>query len=164
MKTWVRRRGVIDGVVLLCVLLLDQTAKFCAVRFLIPGISVPVGSLFGTHLSWTLAYNQGAAWGVFEGYPSTLLFFRFIFVVILIAAYLRGTWSSFSRIALVAVLAGAVGNIVDTATFGYVVDMIHVQLWGWDYPIFNVADSAICLGALVLFVTAMRPSQAKQGR
>ena len=45
-------------------------------------------------------------------------------------------------------LAGALGNIVDSLFLGHVVDMIHVVFWGWDYPVFNVADSFIFLGCL----------------
>ena len=44
------------------------------------------------------------------------------------------------------ILAGAISNVIDTFVYGHVVDMIHFTFWGYDYAVFNLADSAVCLG------------------
>ncbi|WNO59988.1 signal peptidase II [Rheinheimera sp. MMS21-TC3] len=53
-------------------------------------------------------------------------------------------------LALSLVLAGAIGNLVDRSIYGYVIDFLHVFYQDWHYPAFNVADSAICIGAVLL--------------
>lgn len=56
------------------------------------------------------------------------------------------------QIPLILIIAGAVGNVADFFLYGHVVDMLHFVFWGYDFPIFNVADSAISIGIGLLFV------------
>jgi signal peptidase II len=58
-------------------------------------------------------------------------------------------------IALSFVLGGAVGNLIDRVLYGYVVDFIDVHVGAWHWPAFNVADSAICLGAVLIVYDAL---------
>lgn len=53
-------------------------------------------------------------------------------------------------LALSLVLAGAVGNLIDRSVYGYVIDFFHLYYQNWHYPAFNIADSAICIGAALL--------------
>jgi len=154
MKTWVTRRAVADGTLFLLLLGVDRWTKLIALSSLASGASVPVGSLFGIHLFWTLTYNQGAAWGTLGAYPTALLLFRLCFIALLMVFYVRLRATVSKRILLVILLAGACGNIIDTVVYGHVVDMIHVQLWGWNYPVFNIADMSICFGAFLLALSA----------
>ena len=132
----------------LAVLLGDRVVKYLSLSWLVPGIPAKVGSIFGIELFWTLTYNQGAAWGSFGGSPGILLICRILFIGLLAYVYVKSAISPLSRTALALVLAGACGNIVDTLMWGHVVDMIHLQFWGWNYPVFNVADMAICTGSI----------------
>jgi len=50
------------------------------------------------------------------------------------------------------VISGAIGNILDYFIYGHVVDMMHFVFWGYDYPVFNIADSFICIGVALLFL------------
>lgn len=59
-----------------------------------------------------------------------------------------------AEIPLVLIVAGAIGNIVDYFLYGFVIDFFHVILWGYDFPVFNVADISITLGVLWLFCFA----------
>jgi signal peptidase II len=138
-----------DLIMGLAVLLGDRVIKYLSLYWLVPGVPAKVGSIFGIDLFWTLTYNQGAAWGVFDGSPGVLLIFRILFIALLAYVYLKSALSPLSSTALALVLAGACGNIIDTFMWGHVVDMIHLQFWGWDYPVFNVADMAICIGSVV---------------
>ncbi len=54
--------------------------------------------------------------------------------------------------ALALLLAGIVGNLTDRARLGFVIDFIDVQLGNWHYPTFNIADAAICIGAILLMI------------
>jgi len=62
------------------------------------------------------------------------------------------------------VLAGAVGNVIDRILFGAVVDFLDFHAYGWHWPAFNVADSAITGGALLLIWDALRPKARDEGR
>lgn len=53
-------------------------------------------------------------------------------------------------LALSLVLAGAIGNLIDRSVYGYVIDFFHLYYQNWHYPAFNIADSVICIGALLL--------------
>jgi signal peptidase II len=56
------------------------------------------------------------------------------------------------QIPITLIVAGAVGNVVDYFLYGHVVDMLHFVLWGYDFPVFNLADSAIFIGVTSLIV------------
>lgn len=95
--------------------------------------------------------NTGAAWGMFSTFPQVLVFFRLIFICVLIIYILFSAQKS-SIVPLSLIAAGAIGNVVDYFLYGHVIDMIHFRFWGWSYPVFNVADAAICSGTFWLFL------------
>lgn len=93
-------------------------------------------------------HNTGAAWGMLEGYNACLIGLS----VIILAAMLvfrraiMGNATA-NRIAAGLIVGGIVGNLFDRLRFGYVVDFLDFHLGGSHFPAFNVADSAICIGA-----------------
>jgi len=130
-------------VIITCVIFLDQLTKFLASKFLHLNTSV---SLINNFLYLTLVHNRGAAFGMFK---NRLLIFVLIsiFAIVLIFFYLRNKKSSFlSRLALGLILSGAVGNLIDRLRFGFVIDFIDFRVW----PVFNLADSAVTIAALLL--------------
>jgi signal peptidase II len=135
----------------------DQISKYLTALYLpltsthtYPYGGIPVFSDFlGIQFSLNHAVNKGAAWGVFADYASALLIARLFLIAILVFYF----WKQPSvKIPLILIIAGALGNIVDAFTYGHVVDMFHFVFWGYDYPIFNIADSAICLGIGLYFL------------
>jgi len=111
-------------------------------------------NFFGIKMQIGYAINSGAAWGVFSDYPGLLVSFR-ILLISVIAVYLlfynkQASWT----LPLVCILAGALGNVTDYFLYGYVIDMIQINFWGYDYPVFNIADSAIFIGAVWLLLLA----------
>lgn len=132
------------------VLFLDQITKFLAVRNLTLHESVPV--LKGI-ISMTLVYNRGAAFGIFK---DRFHLFVFISVVTIILIYFilqknKGNkWFSFS---LSLILGGAFGNLIDRIFSGHVIDFLDFHIW----PVFNIADSAITLGTIILGWLVFRP-------
>lgn len=108
-------------------------------------------------LNFTLFYNTGAAFSFLHnasGWQNWLLGGLAFVVSAFILVWLRRI-SSRERwvgIALCLVLAGALGNAWDRVLYGYVIDFISVHWQDWYFAIFNVADSAICIGAAMLFL------------
>jgi signal peptidase II len=132
-------------IIALSILLLDQASKLLAVKNLSLNESIP---LIKGVFYLTLISNRGAAFGLFKG--QVLLFASIsILAVVLIGQALRKNrlaGHSFHNIALSLILAGAVGNLIDRLRLGYVIDFLDFRVW----PVFNVADSAITIGAVLL--------------
>ena len=149
------RRSLVDLSIGISILSLDQLTKYFSLKYFSIGAYRLIGSLGPVDLFFTLTTNQGAAWGVCEESPEALLFFRVFFVLLLIGVYAISEKSISIRTALALILAGACSNIIDSLCRGQVVDMIHFRFWGWDYPVFNVADVAICTGALYVVIHSL---------
>ncbi len=118
---------------------------------------------YGIQFSINHTINFGAAWGIFRDYPQGLFAFRVIMVAGLIAYALFINKIPSRLMPLSLVISGALGNILDHFLYGHVVDMFHFNFWGFDYAVFNVADSAICLGVFWLFILSFNtPSPLPQ--
>jgi signal peptidase II len=114
---------------------------------------------FGIEFSITHAINLGAAWGMFSDWQIYLLFLR-IFIIASVAIYAVFFNAIRSRdIPLALILAGAIGNVLDFFIYGHVVDMLHFVLWGYEYPVFNVADAAIFTGIVWLFILSWKDNE-----
>lgn len=148
----------------LLVFVLDQASKFMAVRHLTRQ-SIELAPFFNL----TLAYNTGAAFGFLHdagGWQNMFFVIVAIIVSIVIISMLRrlGANDVQVAVALMLVLGGAAGNVTDRLRFGYVVDFIDIYYGSWHWPTFNVADSAITLGAILLLLDAMGMGFAKRHR
>jgi signal peptidase II len=139
----------------LVVIALDQLSKFWALGALSPaGVPHPVIPGF---LNWTLAFNRGAAFSFLAGGSGWQ---RWFFVVLawvisgVLAVWLARTarrdWRTALPLALV--IGGAFGNMIDRLHAAAVTDFIDVYYRHWNYPVFNVADCAITVGATLLIV------------
>ena len=112
-------------------------------------------------LNLTLMHNTGAAFSILRG--ATPWFFVALSVVVAVGILI---WlrrhphdSRLMASALALVLGGALGNAIDRATRGFVVDFVDFHIGGWHYPAFNVADMAICLGAALLVIDMLLTSR-----
>jgi signal peptidase II len=106
--------------------------------------------------------NTGAAFGFFQGWTGALSIVAVIIIVAIVLSASRVGTSAFGMIALGLVMGGALGNLMDRLRLGYVVDF--VDLYGprininnipYSFPVFNVADSAITIGAMLLMATLL---------
>ena len=148
-----------DAWLIAALVLLDQLSKAVVVREipLHATVSVIPGLLSMTHVR-----NTGAAFGFLNGvdFPHKWLVVTVAAVVALLAiAVYAGRFageSLLARAGLAMVLAGAVGNLIDRARLGYVVDFVDVHYAGWHFWAFNVADSAITVGAAALILDIIR--------
>ena len=146
---WVRRSWML-WVLAAVVLLLDQSSKSLIVAWLDWGESWPAEGF----LRFTHARNTGTAFSLFQGHSNILSIVAVFAVGILLWVYATtGARSFVLRLALGLQLGGALGNLLDRLQQGYVTDFIDVGWW----PIFNVADSAISIGIVLMvwyFLTA----------
>ena len=137
------------------VVALDQTTK-AVVRATLPlHDSVEVIPNF---LSFTYVRNTGAAFGLLNGvdFPLKTAVMTMVALTALVAIGVYAAKTSIpepaTRLGLALVIGGAVGNLIDRITFGYVVDFIDVYWRGWHFWAFNVADAAITIGASLLIL------------
>lgn len=107
---------------------------------------------FGVSFSLNYVQNLGAAWGLFSQYPTLLLVARIVMVLALIVFLLFFLKEKKRWWPLAMIIAGAIGNIFDAFFYGHVVDMFHFVFWGYSYPVFNLADSYITIGILILLL------------
>jgi signal peptidase II len=111
-----------------------------------------VGQYIGLGFRFTYEQNTGAAFSLFRGNPYALGTLSAV-VSVAILTYLivqRKTLGTLQRYALASILAGAVGNMIDRFRLGYVVDFIHFRIPGFNFAVFNVADSCVVIGAALL--------------
>ncbi len=143
--------------------ILDQAAKLAVVSAIPPHHGIP---LIPGLLDLVHAHNRGAAFGLLNegsGWQVWLLSGVAVAVIAALSVWLSrlGPSQSGTRLALALILGGAVGNLADRLRLGYVVDFIDVH-WQdvYHYPAFNLADSGITLGALLLIIIFVREERA----
>lgn len=135
------------------IIVLDQTSKYWVEALLTPYKPVPVIPM----LNMTLAYNTGAAFSFLSGtgYWHRWFFAAFSSVVsMILLVWLKRTpvEERLQCLGVALILGGALGNLIDRALYGHVVDFIDVYYKYHHFATFNIADSAICLGAGVLIL------------
>jgi len=139
------------GVFLACaaaVLGLDQLTKLLASARLSPGEPEPV---LGQFLRLTLVHNSGAAFGLFPGSRVPFILVSVLAIAVVLYLFARDAYRSLAnRILLGCILGGALGNLLDRIRWGRVVDFIDVGLGTIRWPVFNIADSAVTLGVILL--------------
>lgn len=122
-------------------------------------------NFLGIEFSISHQINHGAAWGIFKDYQLVLLYVRMALIGFLLIYTLFFNKNSKCTIPLAMITAGAVGNVVDYFLYGHVIDMIHFVLWGYDFPVFNIADSAIFLGICwMLIASSVEPTPENKQR
>jgi signal peptidase II len=109
-------------------------------------------NFFGVDFSLNYAKNTGAAWGAFGGFQKLLVCVRIAIVIGLFLYLVMKKISVARRWALSLIATGAIGNILDYFIYGHVVDVFYFVFWGYSFPVFNVADSIIFCGIVVLFL------------
>lgn len=140
------------------ILLLDQATKLYADAYL--ELAQPVAIL--PFLNLTLLYNTGAAFSFMAdagGWQRWL----FSGIAVLVSVFILTWMARLKRsqfwlgCALALILSGAIGNnLIDRLIYGHVIDFIDVYYQQWHWPVFNVADSAITVGAIMLLIDAVR--------
>jgi signal peptidase II len=137
-------------------LLLDQLSKITITKLFAYGESMVVTSFFNL----VLVYNKGAA---FSFLSSETGWQRYALTAVGIGAALfiiyllqRHAGQRMFCWALALILGGALGNVLDRIMYGHVIDFLDVYAGRWHWPAFNLADSAICIGAVLFILDELR--------
>lgn len=148
------------------VILIDQVTKVVADKTLSLHEYIPVIPGF---FNWTLAYNEGAAFSFLDdagGWQRWFFTALALVVSIVLILWLKRMQSHerWSAIALSLIIGGAIGNLIDRLIYGHVIDFIDWYYQNYHWPAFNIADSAIFLGAALLILVSIfgeDPTNAK---
>lgn len=144
------------------IVVLDQVSKWVVLGTIAPGEVIYVAPFW----NWVLTFNPGAAFSFLADQPGWQ---RWFFT--LLALGVSG-WIAFElkkhpeqklmALALTLVMGGALGNVIDRVRFGAVVDFIQWHAAGFYWPAFNVADSAISVGAVLLIIASLTHKEQKE--
>jgi signal peptidase II len=145
------------------VIALDQLSKWWAMHALQPA-GMPHTVIPG-FLNWTLTFNRGAAFSFLAGDGGWQRWF-FVLLALIISSVLvvwlartpRRDWRTGMPLALI--VGGAFGNMVDRLHASQVTDFIHVYFRQWNYPVFNLADCGITVGAVLLIAFGLFAGKA----
>ena len=144
------------------VLILDQLSKWVASREL----PMRVIELLPNFFDLQLVHNAGAAFGLFAGWAPLWRLGLLTGVALVATGFvvllLHRTQLLWNVLALGLVLGGAVGNLIDRIRFGWVVDFIHLHWHDLSWPVFNLADSAISVGVVMLLFEGFKKTKVEE--
>ncbi len=145
------------------ILSFDQISKY----FILENFEIYQSVEINSFLNIILVFNTGAAFSIFaDGHDwqrymlITSSVIIILFLIIFLIKYCKNNW--LQKLSVYFILAGAVGNLVDRIRLGMVVDFIDFHIGGLHWPAFNIADSAISIGAISLIVLELKYSSNKE--
>jgi signal peptidase II len=140
----------------LLTILFDQLSKWWILNVtMVPPRIIPVTSFFDL----VLVHNRGASFGIFSDAPGWASVAFIVFAILISIALAIWMWrvnETLLAVALALVIGGAVGNVIDRIRFGAVVDFLDFHVAGWHWPAFNIADSAITIGVILLILDSLK--------
>lgn len=147
------------------VFIADQATKYLAADYLTRHGEVPLAPF----MNFALVHNTGAAFGFLSSASGWQNIFFIVVASVACVAILWMSWCLKATdlllgVGLMLILGGAAGNLTDRLIHGYVIDFIDVYYGTWHWPAFNVADSAITVGAVLLALDALGWNSSKKHR
>ena len=143
---WIKY-SVICAIVLVC-LGLDQLSKVIAINNLVELNSVPVINNF---FYFTLCYNTGGAWSIFSNATWVLALISIVALGVIIYSLVKSR-SKLYLISASIFAGGLIGNLIDRLFKGKVTDFLDFKIFGYDFPVFNIADSFIVVSAIIIVI------------
>lgn len=146
----------------LLVITLDQLTKLTMANWLDLYDSVAVSPFFNL----VLTHNSGAAFSFLAGAGGWQRWFFVLLagvIVTILLVWLKrlNETAKMEAIAISLIIGGALGNVIDRILYGYVIDFIDIYIGSSHWPAFNVADAAICIGAVLLVLDSFRKTTKK---
>jgi signal peptidase II len=144
------------------VIAIDQFTKYLVVRNMELYQQIPVIDGF---FYLTSHRNSGAAWGILQGKMG--LFYIITIIVIIGIIYYLHTYGKNNKLlasALGLILGGAIGNFIDRLFHQEVVDFFDFIVFGYDFPIFNIADSALTIGVVLVIIATLLEDKKQKGK
>lgn len=143
------------------IVVLDQISKWVVLGNILPGEVIYVAPFW----NWVLTFNPGAAFSFLADQSGWQRWF-FTVLALVVSAWIalelkKHPEQKLMALALTLVMGGALGNVIDRVRFGAVVDFIQWHAAGFYWPAFNIADSAISVGAVLLIVASLTHKEQK---
>ena len=146
-----REKRLLLLVILLFVI--DFVSKRVAMYFLSEKESVVLIPRF---FSFTLAKNTGGAFSILSGNVTIIVILSLFIIYFLISVIKKNNYNNFELVCYSLLVGGAFGNLFDRVVYGYVVDFLDFNIFGYDYPIFNFADTFIVISVILLFINSFK--------
>lgn len=140
-------------------ILIDQISKVIIVKL----IDINSGiELIKNFFYLTYTHNTGAAFSILTGKRIFLILIAVV-ILIIIFNYLRKNKieSKIEKIAFALIIGGSIGNLLDRIVRGYVIDFLDFKIFGYDFPIFNLADTFIVIGVFLLLIITLTRKEVK---
>ena len=145
-------------VIAIIILIIDQVSKSLIEIFFHLHESVPVINDF---FYITVVHNTGGAWSIFSNH-SYLFIIASVVAIVLLIKFMFGFKNNLrNNIAFARLFGGIFSNLADRIFLGYVRDFLDFKIFGYNYPIFNIADVAIVVGVILLFVAIIKGEDHK---
>ena len=134
-------------------LILDQISKIVINTNLKENESIKV---IGSFFKLTNVFNEGAAFSLFDGSKVFLIIVSIISILFLLYMMKDFKESKLNNIAFGLIYGGILGNLIDRLFLGYVRDFLDFNIFGFHYPVFNLADSFIVIGVIILIIELIK--------
>lgn len=131
-------------------LIIDQIVKILVSNYLILGQTIKIINNF---FYLTYVQNKGAAFSILIGYRYILIIITFIFLYYLYKCIKKQ--KNLNKLEIISyglLLGGIIGNLIDRIIYGYVIDYFDFMIFNYNFPIFNLADSFIVIGCIILVI------------
>ena len=141
---------------------IDIISKVIVNRYIDLGDSI---RLIGEYCYLTNVRNTGVAWSMFDNNSFLVLFISFMIIIGLTIYIIKNKPNMIiEKIAYAFILGGAIGNFINRCINGYVIDFIGIKILDYNYPIFNLADSFIVIGVILLIIYTWRCNNGNKSR
>ncbi len=137
--------------------IIDQYVKNLVVSNIELGKKIP---LINNFFSLTHVRNYGAGFSILQNERVFLIVLSCVAIIVLSYLLIKAKKNdTLSIISYILIISGALGNLIDRVRLGYVVDFLDFKIFGYDYPVFNVADSFITVGCFILIIMVILESK-----
>ena len=116
-------------------------------------------SVIKNFFSITFAKNTGVAFSFLEGHVPIITIMTILVIIVILKYIQNTTLNKLETISYSLVLGGAIGNLIDRIIFGYVIDFLDFNIFGYSFPIFNLADTMIVIGIFTLLFLNIKESR-----
>ena len=100
----------------------------------------------------TYTCNDGAAFSILKGKRVFFIIMTIVVVFLIVYYLLKNKVYWVEKYSLLLIISGAVGNLIDRIMYGYVIDFLDFIIFGYDFPVFNIADAALCIGVGIILI------------
>lgn len=119
--------------------------------------------LLPNFLSITFVKNKGVAFSILDGFMPLIIIITTIIIIFILKYISTIKRNNLENISYGLILGGALGNLIDRIFYGYVIDFIDIKIINYNYPIFNLADTLIVIGVVLILINNLKKGENKNG-